>query len=117
MHPSVVGFQETKKDSFSDSYRKSLSGVCNFSRNHLPSQGTTGGIFMGVDLDIFYVVSWNILRFSISCKVKLVGKDSEFRIVTVYGSCYEEHKEDFISELHSLFVQDSIPTLIGGILT
>lgn len=34
--------------------------------------------------------------------------------MTVYGSCYEEHKEDFISELHSLFVQDSIPTLIGG---
>ena len=58
MHPSVVGFQETKKESFSDSYLKSLSVVCNFSWNHLPSQGTAGGILMGVDLDIFDVVSF-----------------------------------------------------------
>ena len=58
MHPSVVGFQETKKESFSDSYLKSLSVVCNFACNHLPSQGIAGGILMGVYLDIFDVVSF-----------------------------------------------------------
>lgn len=113
-HPSIVGFQETKKESFSDSYLKSLSRSCNFSWNHLPANGTAGGILMGVDLDAFDIVSWNILNFSITCKVKLIGKNTEFRIVTVYGSSYEEGKEEFIFELHSLFVEDATPTLVGG---
>src|SRR4051812_14648663 len=52
--------------------------------------------------------------FSISCKVKLKRKDIEFRIITVYGSPYEEGKEAFIFDLHSLFVDDASPTLIGG---
>ena len=69
---------------------------------------------MGVDLDVFEIISWDILKFSISCKVKIVGKDIEFRVVTVYGSSYEEHKEEFISELHSLFVENAAPTLVGG---
>jgi hypothetical protein len=87
-HPSIIGFQETKKESFSDSYLKSLGGSSNFSWNHLPSNGTAGGILMGVDLDIFEIISWDILKFSISCKVKVVGKDVDFRVVIVYGSIF-----------------------------
>lgn len=38
----------------------------------------------------------------------------EFRIITVYGSPYEEVREAFPSELHKLFLEISLPTLIGG---
>ena len=113
-HPSVVGFQETKKESLSDSFLKSLSGAKNFSWHHLPASGTVGGILMGVDIDVLDVVAWIKLEYSVSCTLKLRGKDKEFRIITIYGSPYEEGKEAFISELHSLFVENSIPTLIGG---
>ena len=52
-HANIVGFQETKKESFSDSYLKSLVGNNFFDWKHLPSQGSAGGILMGVDTDIF----------------------------------------------------------------
>ena len=40
--------------------------------------------------------------------------DTIFRVITVYGSPYDEGKESFISELHSLILEDPFPTLIGG---
>ena len=57
IHPSFVGFQETKKEVFSDSFLKSISGNRNFSWNHLPSVGTAGGILMDVDSDILEIIS------------------------------------------------------------
>lgn len=51
---------------------------------------------------------------SVSCTLRLKGKEVEFRVITVYGSAYEEGKEEFISELHSLYMDNFTPTLIGG---
>ena len=48
--------------------------------------------------------------------MKMKNADTIFRVITVYGSPYDEGKESFISELHSLFLEDTLPTLIGGIL-
>jgi hypothetical protein len=44
------------------------------------------------------------------------NKISDFtcRITTVYGSAYEERKQEFISELHELFLHWDGPALIGG---
>jgi hypothetical protein len=36
------------------------------------------------------------------------------RITTVYGSSYEDKKQEFISELHELFPNWEGPALIGG---
>lgn len=36
------------------------------------------------------------------------------RIYTAYGSAYEEGKHEFISELHSLFLNWIGPAIIGG---
>ena len=90
-HATVLGFQETKED-FSTSYLKSLTGYRDFDWHSLPSKGCAGGILMGIDLSIFYIVSWSHLEFSISCLVKLKTTGHTFRIITVYGSPYEEGK-------------------------
>jgi hypothetical protein len=37
-----------------------------------------------------------------------------WRVIAVYDSAYEEHKLDFINELHNVFACWSGPTLIGG---
>ena len=115
LQASVLDFRETKKEEFSDSYLKSLVGSRNFSWHHLPSKGSAGGILMGVDADLFEIISWSHLDYSVSCVLKMKSKDVTFRIITVYGSPYEEGKEAFISELHSLFIENPHPTLIGGI--
>lgn len=41
----------------------------------------------------------------------------EWRIIVVYGSPYEEGKQEFISELHEMFISWQGSTLIGVILT
>lgn len=46
--------------------------------------------------------------------MKMKNADTIFRVITVYGSPYDEGKESFISELHSLILEDPFPTLIGG---
>ena len=112
--PSIVAFQETKKESLSTSFLKSISGNISYIWHHLPAVGTSGGVLVGVDSDIFDISSWNSLLFSVSWNLthKNIGKD--FRFIAVYGSPYEDGKDDFISEFHSLFIEDHQPTIIGG---
>jgi hypothetical protein len=59
------------------------------------------------------VISWDIKRFSVSVLVKEKIKDIAIRITTVYGSPYEEGKQDFLSELHQLSLNWNDPSLIG----
>lgn len=113
-NPSIVAFQETKLERFSTSFPKSIRCNRNFAWHHLPTNGTAGGILVGVDTDIFYVLSWNVLKFSVSCILKLKSSGISFRLVYVYGSPYDEGKDDFISELHNLCLDDHHPTLFGG---
>lgn len=78
-HASILGFQETKKMDFSDSYLRSLVGNRLFEWKHLPSVGSAGGILVGVDLDIFEVMSWEVRNSSISCNLKLGSNQAKFR--------------------------------------
>ena len=113
-HANLVGFMETKKETIADSYLKSIVGNRIFEWRTLPAIGTAGGIAVGVDLDFYDIISWDIKSFSVSVIVKLKNSNITVRVVTVYGSSYEEKKEAFISELHELFVDYHGHTLIGG---
>jgi hypothetical protein len=112
--PTIVSFQATKKESFSSSYLDSISMNMNFVWNHLPSKGSAGGIWVGVDSNICEVLSWEIKSVSVSCTLRNRLDSVIWRHISIYGSPYEGGKEDFISELHSLFVDSSILTLISG---
>lgn len=59
-------------------------------------------------------INWHILSFSLSYHAKSRAIGVNFRIVVVYGSPYDSRKEAFLFELHSVFVDCSVPTLIGG---
>lgn len=111
---SIIAFQETKKEVLSSTFLKSISNNKNFIWHHLPTKGTAGGVLVGVDSDIFEVLQWSSLGFTVSCKFVIKASGVRFRLVAVYGSPYEDGKEDFISELHNLFIDDHQPSLIGG---
>lgn len=61
-----IGIQETKRESFTHSSLKSLVGNRVFQWNYLPLKATTGGILVGVDGEVFEVINWEILNFSVS---------------------------------------------------
>jgi endonuclease/exonuclease/phosphatase (EEP) superfamily protein YafD len=69
---------------------------------------------VGINLDLFDVVAWDIRNFSVSVIARNKIVDVTVRITTVYGSPYEEKKDDFISELHELFLHWEGPAIIGG---
>ena len=55
-----IGFHETKKDSFSKSYLKSLLGNRDFARSYLPAIGSAGGILVGINCELFEIMSCDI---------------------------------------------------------
>jgi hypothetical protein len=69
--PNTVGFQETKKKTISDNYLNSLVGNRMFSWTSLPAIGSTGGKCVGVDSEVFDVISWEVRSFSVSVVLKI----------------------------------------------
>jgi hypothetical protein len=95
---------------------RSLTGNTPFEWCYKPARRTAGGILVGANSDLFVITVGQILDFSVS--VMLLDKKTGYswKLIVVYGSPYEEGKEAFIDELHSLMGNWQDPTLIGGIL-
>ena len=72
------------------------------------------GILVGLDTHYFDILSYDVKSFSVSVIVKLKATVTVIRVITVYGSSYEDKKEDFISDLHELFIDYPGHTIIGG---
>jgi len=106
-----VGIQETKKDSFHPSFFADIGR--NFTWNFLPAVGTAGGILVGIKTHKFDILHWELNHYCVSVRVKNSCDDFIWRLVTVYGSAYDEHKQEFITELHSVMDNWDGPTLLG----
>lgn len=76
--------------------------------------GTAGGILVGVNADLFVSTLSQILKFTVS--IMILDKRSGFnwKLVVVYGSPYEEGKQEFLEELHKVMGSWQGPTIIGG---
>jgi exonuclease III len=114
IRPNIIGFQETKKEIVPDSYRKSLVANRLFAWASLPAKGSAGGILVGVDLDMFDLISHEIKEIFVSVIVRHKALDVVIRFINFYGSSYEEEKDLFISELRTLFSTFQGHTIIGG---
>jgi hypothetical protein len=89
----------------------------NFEWNLVPAVGTAEGILVGVNSDVFEVISWEMKTSSARTVVKIKSSGITIRLTTVYGSPYDEGKEAFILELNELFLNwEGGPSMIGGTL-
>jgi hypothetical protein len=68
---------------------------------------------VGINLDLFDVIAWEIKNFSVSVVARNKLADVVVRITMIYGSPYEKKKNEFISKLHELFLHWEGPTIIG----
>jgi exonuclease III len=107
-----IGVQETKKAIIDDRILNSINK--NMDWNYLPAEGTAGGILLGFKSSTFEVLSWQNFKFCATAIVKSLGDKLIWRLVTVYGSPYEEHKLDFLAELDQIMAMWQGPTLLGG---
>jgi hypothetical protein len=51
---------------------------------------------------MFEVCRWIIHTFSVSVLIKNKINGDVWRFISVYGSAYDEHKLEFINELHNV---------------
>jgi exonuclease III len=107
-----VGIQETKKDNIDDTM---LNAICkNMDWNIAPAEGSAGGILVGFKNSSIEVQRWQNFKFCVSAIVKNSGDNFTWRLIVVYGSPYEEHKNEFMFELDMVMGTWQGPTLLGG---
>ena len=111
-HLDFVGFQETKKESFQDSFLKYVQK--DFNWQYLPADGTAGGILVGFSERKFEVLAWKIGVYSVAAIIRNCHDNFVWRLITVYGSPYDEGKQEFINELENLLDNWDGSTVIGG---
>jgi hypothetical protein len=99
-HIDFVGVSEIKKEEYSAGTLRALMGNVKFDWCSLRARGSVGGILVGANSNLFTLTTGDILDYNVS--VMLTNKVSgfTFKVITVYGSPYEDRKHVFIDELH-----------------
>ena len=65
-----------------------MLGNRNFYWNFLPANGSAGGILVGVNGNVFYIIASDIRKVSVVVKIR--KNDVVIRMTSVYGSPYED---------------------------
>ena len=101
--PDIICFSKTKKVDFTTMQLQQLDPHDKFCWRWLSANDTAGGIIVGISVDLFDVISWDIHLFSVSALLKCKKDGTIWKLISVYGSAYEEHKLEFINELHNVY--------------
>lgn len=110
----IVGVQETIKQDFSDSDMLEIAGKSAFQWCWLPAKGRSGGILMGVKVDLLEVEDVNIREFCITLNIRNRLTNFRFSVTTVYGPAHHELLGDFLKELDEVCDKESLPMIIGS---
>ena len=111
---NFIALSETGRDDFPDHILKNLCAGRDFLWHSMTPHGRSGGILLGVDLNVFYigaiVEGVFYVKFTLRCK----NDGFKFVLYTVYGPAQHQNKQVFLSELANTCSKESLPYLIGG---
>jgi hypothetical protein len=113
-HVDFLGIMETKKEHLSSGFLRVITGNVPFKWHSLPTVRSAGGILIGVNTEVLYVTKSDILKYSASVILQDVKSRFSWKLVVIYGSPYEEGKQEFIDELHQIMHSWQGPILLGG---
>jgi hypothetical protein len=77
--------------------------------------GRSGGILLGVNLDLLDVGGIEEGDFFVKFRVRDKKSDFKWVLVAVYGAAQPEFKESFLTELVQSCSNEKLPLCIGGI--
>jgi len=109
-----VGLQETMRKHYPDKFFRKIDYGKNFAWHWIPSNGKSGGILCGVNLDRFEVLKFIEGSFSVNAIVQDKKTKRTLSLVTVYGPAHEEKREYFLTELSQICSSKKHPMLLGG---
>ena len=111
---NFIALSETGRDDFPDHILKNLCAGRDFLWHCMAPHGRSGGILLGVDLNVFDIGAIAegdfFVKFTLRCK----SDGSKFVLYTVYGLAQYQSKEAFLVELANTCSKESLPYLIGG---
>lgn len=110
----IVGLQETIKQDFSDLELTDLAGGLPFQWRWLPAKGWSGGILMGVKVDILEIETTEVLDFCVTMTIRNRMSNYRFVVTTVYGPAQHEFSGEFLHELDGVCDKESLPMIFGG---
>jgi hypothetical protein len=105
---------DTRTKDFSQESLNNFSGGRNFAWHWTAPHGTSGGILLGVNLDVLDVGSIDDEDFFVKFSLRDSKSDFKWVLVAVYGAAQPEFKESFIIELVQACSNEKLPLCIGG---
>ena len=109
-----VGLQETMRKQYSDKFFRKIDYNKKFAWRWVPSNGKSGGILCGVNLDRFEVIKFVEGAFTVNAIVNDKKEKRTLSLVTVYGPAHEEGRETFLAELAQICSTNVYPMILGG---
>jgi hypothetical protein len=76
--------------------------------------GRSGGILLGVNLDVVSIIQIVHSNFIVKFKLKNKCDNFEWILMAVYGPAQEEKKDNFLQELAHACSTETLPLLVGG---
>jgi hypothetical protein len=111
---SFIAILEIGRSTFSDHFLKNLCVGKNFLWHCTEPKGQSGGILLGIDLDVFDIGAIDEGEYYV--KFHLCNKDNYFKwaLVAIYGPAQTHLKEQFLAELVHMTSHERLPILMGG---
>jgi len=111
---NFIALSETSRDDFPDHTLKNLSAGQDFLWHCMAPHGRSGGILLGVDLNVFDIGAIAegdfFVKFTLRCKCD----GFKFVMYTVYGPAQYQNKQTFLVEMANTCSKESLPYIIGG---
>jgi hypothetical protein len=114
---AFIALLETGEKDFSQDTLDNFSGGRNYVWHWTAPRGRSGGILLGVNLDVMDVRSIEDGEFFVKFRVRDKERDFKWVLVAVYGAAQPEFKESFLTELVHSCYHEKLPLCIGVTLT
>jgi hypothetical protein len=102
----IVCLQETKRQSFDHSAVRKMAPKRFNKFAFAPSQGASGGIFVGWNGSIFSGTVLHSCKFAITILFTGNHNAENWKLTTIYGPCQGQDRQEFMDWLNSLQIED-----------
>jgi exonuclease III len=110
----IICLQETKMQALDHSEVRKMAPKRFNKYAYIPSDGASGGIFMGWNSSILTGQVLYTSKFALTVKFTAVHNAEEWKLTSVYGPCQGQQRQEFIEWFNSLRMDDDINWMFIG---
>ena len=109
-----IAILEIRRDDFTTSDLNHFCGGRDFFWHWTSPRGQSGGILLGINLQVLDIGNITLGDFHIKFNVRTKEDGFEWVLIAAYGAAQDELKESFLTEMVQISSSEDKPTLLGG---